>query len=175
MATRGIVPRANGEGSIGSEKKRWGAIFAEKVAVKALEVIGGGTENDAQPATVGWVKQGFLKLLQATLKAAGLRVQVSWGKSGYICFGDLFGGLIVQWGEASWGNLGKYTEITYPIAFQRSCFVIPIDTLYGDVKSIPQGGIPVFAVSQEFSTTTKARIVSNVDGIGAFNFLAIGF
>ena len=161
--------------TLGTSGNRWAGGFFEKIAVKTLEVIGGGTENDAQPATVGWVKQGFLKLLQATLKAAGLRVQVGWEKSGYICFGDLFGGLIVQWGEADWGNLGKYTEITYPIAFQRSCFVIPIDTSYGDVKSIPQEGAPVFVVSQEFSTPAKARIVSNVGGIGAFNFLANGF
>ena len=175
MATRNYVPRANGEGSIGTKKKHWGGAFFDNLAVKTLEVIGGGAENDAQPATVGWVKQGFLKLLQATLKAAGLRVNVMWEKGGYICFGDLFGGLIVQWGEAAWGNLGRYTEITYPIAFQRSCFVIPIDTLYGDGKSIPQDGIPVFVVSQEFSTTTKARIVSNISDIGAFNFLAIGF
>lgn len=175
MATRNFVPRKDGEGSIGKSRKHWGAAYIDTLFVKAVEVLGGGTENDAQPATLGWVKQGFSKLLKTTLKAAGLRVQVGWAKGGYICFGELFGGLIIQWGEASWGNLGKYTELTYPIAFQRSCFVIPIDTLYGDVKSIPQDGIPIFVVSQEFSTTTKARIVSNVDGIGAFNFLAIGF
>ena len=175
MATRNFVPRKDGEGSIGKSRKHWGVAYIEKIFVKAVEVLGGETENDAQPATVGWVKQGFSKLLKTTLKAAGLRVQVSWEKSGYICFGDLFGGLIIQWGEADWGNLGRYTEITYPIAFQRSCFVIPVDTSYGDVKSIPQEGVPVFAVSQEFSTTTKARIVSNVGDIGAFNFLAIGF
>lgn len=175
MATRNYVPRASGEGSIGTEKKHWGSAFFDKVAVKTLEVIGGGTENDAQPATVGWVKQGFLKLLQATLKAAGLRVNVRWEKGGYICFGDLFGGLIIQWGEADWGNLGKYAEITYPIAFQRSCFVIPIDISYGDIKGLSQNENPIFVISQEFSTTTKFRVVSNVGGIGAFNYLAIGF
>ena len=65
MATRNIVPRANGEGSIGTEKKHWGAGFFDKVAVKAIEVIGGGTESDGQPATVGWVKQNFAKLLKS--------------------------------------------------------------------------------------------------------------
>lgn len=63
MATRNYVPRASGEGSIGTKKKHWGAIFAEKVAVKTLEVIDGGTENDAQPATVGWVKQMVMRNL----------------------------------------------------------------------------------------------------------------
>lgn len=65
MATRNYVPRVNGEGSIGTEKKHWGAAFFDKVAVKALEVIGGETENDAQPATVGWAKQNFAKLLKS--------------------------------------------------------------------------------------------------------------
>ena len=97
MATRGIVPRANGEGSIGTEKKYWGAIFAEKVAVKALEVIGGGTESDAQPATVGWMKGKFQDLLKNALNLSG----VGWdlensASSGYIYFGKLFGGLIIE-------------------------------------------------------------------------------
>lgn len=97
MATRSIVPRANGEGSIGTEKKHWGAIFAEKVAVKAIEVIGGGTESDAQPATVGWMKGKFQDLLKNALNLSG----VGWdlensASSGYIYFGKLFGGLIIE-------------------------------------------------------------------------------
>lgn len=97
MATRGIVPRANGEGSIGTEKKRWGAIFAEKVAVKALEVIGGGTNIDAQPATVGWVKGKFQDLLKNALNVSGAGWDLSKeGESGYIYFGKLFGGLIIE-------------------------------------------------------------------------------
>ena len=96
MATRGIVPRANGEGSIGTEKKRWGAAFFDKVAVKTLEVISGGTEHDAQPATVGWVKQGFRKLMKSALEGAGLRYSLT--ENGYICLGSLFGNIKIQWG-----------------------------------------------------------------------------
>lgn len=97
MATRGIVPRANGEGSIGTEKKCWGAIFAEKVAVKALEVIGGGTDIDAQPATVGWVKGKFQDLLKNALNISGVVWDLSKeGESGYIYFGKLFGSLIIE-------------------------------------------------------------------------------
>lgn len=29
MATRGFTPRADGEGSLGTEKKKWGAVFAK--------------------------------------------------------------------------------------------------------------------------------------------------
>ena len=96
MATRNYVPRANGEGSIGTEKKRWGAAFFDKVAVKTIEVIGGGAENDAQPATVGWVKSSFRSILEKVIPALGLRYNID--ANGYICFGSLFGNFVIQWG-----------------------------------------------------------------------------
>ena len=127
MATRGIVPRANGEGSIGTEKKRWGAIFAEKVAVKTLEVIGGGTENDAQPATVGWVKRSFSKILETALNASGMSYSIT--TIGYIKFGALFGGLILQWGYVQVHN-----SYTLPVAFTEKGSYIGVasaDTVSG--------------------------------------------
>ena len=127
MATRGIVPRANGEGSIGTEKKHWGAIFAEKVAVKALEVIGGGTENDAQPATTGWVKRSFSKILGTALNASGMSYSIT--TIGYIKFGALFGGLILQWGYVQVHN-----SYTLPVAFTEKGSYIGVasaDTVSG--------------------------------------------
>lgn len=175
MATRNYVPRANGEGSIGTEKKHWGAIFAEKVAVKALEVIGGGTENDAQPATVGWVKRGFSKMVKSALETAGMRVNIGWEKSGYICFGALLGGLIIQWGEASFQANTSFVDVTYPVAFQKSVFTIPIDVTYGkNITSVSKDDIDTFLFCQELSTLTKFRIVSSRGDVGAFNYLAIG-
>lgn len=128
MATRNYVPRANGEGSIGTEKKRWGAIFAEKVAVKALEVIGGGTENDAQPATVGWVKQQFQKLMSEVFRSTG--ITVSTGNNGYINFGELFGNVKIQWGKVTVSSVStppddsSVRNVTLPIAFENSDYVI---------------------------------------------------
>lgn len=117
MATRGIVPRANGEGSIGTEKKRWGAIFAEKVAVKALEVIGGGTENDAQPATVGWVREHLKKGLVEALGTIGVTCSVG-STASYISFGRAFGNLLVQWGVVTTKN-SVGTDITLPVAYNN--------------------------------------------------------
>ena len=131
MATRNYVPRANGEGSIGTEKKHWGAGFFDKVAVKTLEVIGGGTENDAQPATVGWVKQSFSKMLKSALEAAGLTCNIT--TNGYIKLGRLFGGLIIQWGIST-VNINDFTvhegfktgikTITFPITFPNSALAV---------------------------------------------------
>lgn len=122
MATRGIVPRANGEGSIGTEKKRWGAIFAEKVAVKTLEVIGGGTENDAQPATVGWVKSSFRSILEKVIPALGLRY--NFDANGYVCFGSLFGNFVIQWGTAlTDAGTGK-VKVVLPVEVTRNLTMV---------------------------------------------------
>ena len=97
MATRNFVPRKDGEGSIGKSRKHWGGGFFDKLAVKTLEVIGGGTENDAQPATVGWVKSASQNLLKNALNISGARWDLSKeAESGYIYFGKLFGGLIIE-------------------------------------------------------------------------------
>ena len=122
MATRNYVPRANGEGSIGTEKKHWGGGFFDKLAVKTLEVIGGGTENDAQPATVGWVKNKFYGLVQKALEASGVVFYNSsnslHGVFGYVVFGDFFGGLTIQWVENILVEQGG-TDYVYPISFKE--------------------------------------------------------
>ena len=122
MATRNYVPRANGEGSIGTKKKHWGGAFFDNLAVKTLEVIGGGTE-DTQPATVGWVKQGFGKLLKSALEAAGVRY--SMAENGYLCLGALFGNIKIQWGATIGSQEGvkdKSIQVTPLIAISTEYF-----------------------------------------------------
>lgn len=169
MATRGIVPRANGEGSIGTEKKHWGAIFAEKVAVKALEVIGGGTENDAQPATVGWVKSKFSELLNAALSSTGVR----WidGENGFIALGSLFGESKIQW-----GTFAKETWETDPVWGHKQAFAFPIEfakkysmVLFPTQVSTPDSG---FAYTYREHDLKSTQIYSK--NPQKFNFIAIG-
>ena len=82
--------------TLGTSGNRWAGGFFEKIAVKTLEVIGGGGE-DAQPATVGWVKSTFQGLLKNALNLSGARWNLSKeAESGYIYFGKLFGGLIIE-------------------------------------------------------------------------------
>lgn len=47
-------------------------------------------------------------LIKKVFDATG--VKYSMGQNGYICFGSLFGGLIIQWGRST-------SPITFPIAF----------------------------------------------------------
>lgn len=117
MATRNYVPRANGEGSIGTEKKHWSAGFFDKMFVTTIEVIGGGAEDDNQPATVGWVKKNFRKMLEGALTAAGLAYNIA--PNGYIKLGSMFGGLVIQWGCGD----DDIHRFAYPIAFTQEPFV----------------------------------------------------
>ena len=123
MATRNFVPRKDGEGSIGKSRKHWGAAYIETLFVKAVEVLGGGTENDAQPATVGWVKQGFGKLLKSAFEAAGVRY--SMAENGYLCLGTLFGNIKIQWGLVLTDHAGvknKEIQVTPLIAISTEYF-----------------------------------------------------
>lgn len=159
--------------TLGTSDNRWAVGFFEKLAVKTLEVIGGGGE-DTQPATVGWVKQNLTRLLKSALEATGMRINIGHSKAGYICFGELFGGLIVQWGEAGWNKQEKYTEVVYPISFKRSSIVIPMDVFFGNGVP-PQNEIGFFVVGRDYTTNEKFRTYSYTPGIGAFTYLAIGF
>ena len=159
--------------TLGTPGNRWACGFFEKIAVKTLEVIGGGGE-DAQPATVGWVKQNLTRLLKSALEATGMRINIGHNKAGYICFGELFGGLIVQWGEENWENSEKYKEVVYPISFKKSSIVIPMDVFFGK-NTPPQNEIGFFVVGRDYTTNEKFRAYSYTQGIGAFMYLAIGF
>lgn len=124
MATRNYVPRANGEGSIGTEKKHWGGAFFDKLAVKTLEVIGGGAENDAQPATVGWVKSNLQDILSKLLNQVGFKASFGENAS-YVSLGSMFAGLKIVWGRVERSTIVKEEEngvvwFTLPIEFNEA-------------------------------------------------------
>jgi hypothetical protein len=58
-------------------------------------------------------------MIQKVLTATG--VKYSMGQNGYICFGGLFGGLIIQWGVYGRADLG----VTFPLAFNQLFAVVP--------------------------------------------------
>lgn len=100
MATRNFVPRGDDEGSIGTDVKNWAKGFFKKLAVGTITtavtvLTPADNANNQQPATTGWVRSQFQSILKTVLSAAGLKYNIA--TNGYICFGSLFGGLILQW------------------------------------------------------------------------------
>ena len=57
------------------------------------------------------------KMIQKVLTATGVKYNIA--QNGYICFGSLFGGLIIQW------IVSKDERNTWPISFTRCVGVIP--------------------------------------------------
>lgn len=67
------------------------------------------------------------KMIQKVLTATGVRY--SMGQNGYICFGSLFGGPIIQWGYATATHSSKNPTpfaIAFPVCM-LSCAFIPLD------------------------------------------------
>lgn len=173
MATRNYVPRANGEGSIGTEKKHWGGGFFDKLAVNTLEVIGGGTDIDAQPATVGWVKRILPTLLKSAIEQTGFSNR--FGVNGFVAFGSVFGKFKLQWGRVSLAMLSKEADdetvrnVTLPIGFEENTYTVfvwdnnpmnntlrvykacPKDTDKFQVKVLTYNGTGVEATPEDFS------------------------
>lgn len=56
----------------------------------------------------------FGKLIKMLLDASGVKYLID--TNGYVCFGSLFGGLIIQWG-LSQGNNSNVAIVTLPLAY----------------------------------------------------------
>ena len=142
MATKNLVPRANGEGGIGTSAKRWLNGFFKNVTVDTslTTVTPGNSDNSTKAATTAFVENTFFnklvaKLLATTaatitslstsslfyrflaqaLSVAGVQYNLSNSSAWYICLGSLFGGLIIQGGTGS--TSGGIHQYTFPVAF----------------------------------------------------------
>ena len=106
------------------------------------------------------------KFTVPALGVSGLMAQ-----NGYINFGKLFGGLIVQWGKYSTTTTG-YDDISYPIAFTDAVFsVIPVDW---DTSNITVSRGYTFTVLENDTTLSKCRITSGTGGAGLIRVAFIG-
>lgn len=68
-------------------------------------------------------------MIQKVLTATG--VKYSTGQNGYICFGSLFGGLIIQWG---FPTINGATPFSWPIAF--TSFVAGLSAFARDQEAL---------------------------------------
>lgn len=80
----------------------------------ALQLLTPSDDDDStKAASTGWVRKVFSGLLRKAITASGVRYLMA--ENGYICLGDLFGGLIIQWGFANRVN-GESTPVTLPVS-----------------------------------------------------------
>lgn len=107
--------------TLGTSGNRWAGGFFDKLAVKTLEVIGGGGE-DTQPATVGWVKTAMGGILGKVFPNLGVRY--NFDANGYVCFGSLFGNFVIQWGTAlTDAGTGK-VKVVLPVEVARNLTMV---------------------------------------------------
>ena len=67
----------------------------------------------------------FGKMMKWVLDASGVKYLID--TNGYVCFGSLFGGLIIQWGALTLNNRGDYGAYNYcnfPIVFSKDQYSI---------------------------------------------------
>lgn len=64
-------------------------------------------------------------MIQKVLEATG--VKYSLGQNGYVCFGSLVGGLIIQWGLTTYNNNPDGQAITPAIAFSTYFAGVVVD------------------------------------------------
>jgi hypothetical protein len=147
MATKNIVPRANGEGGIGTSAKRWLNGFFKNVTVDTslTTVTPGNSDNSTKAATTAFVENTFFdklvaKLLATTaatitslstsslfyrflaqaLSVAGVQYNLSNSSAWYICLGSLFGGLIIQGGIVAEITSSDAHSFVFPVAFSNT-------------------------------------------------------
>lgn len=171
MATRNFVPRANNEGGIGTSVKQWASGFFQKLAVGAITtavtvLTPSDDANNQQPATTGWVRSQFQSILKTVLTAAGLKYNIA--TNGYICFGSLFGNLILQWGRNNGSNI-----VTLPISLSSwNSYVVvalPGTGISGSLENI-------MINSGELGTNSfKFVIVADKEADRLIHWIAIGY
>lgn len=64
-------------------------------------------------------------MIQKVLTATGVKYNIA--QNGYLCFGSLFGGLIIQWGLATYNNSPDGQVITPAIAFSTYFAGVVVD------------------------------------------------
>ena len=112
----------------------------------------------------------FGKLLKMALTASGVKYNIA--QNGYVCFGSLFGGLIIQWG--SYDSISYYTDITFPITFQDE---VSVAHFADAIVSESLEHYYVYPAAWNIGATTASNtrlLCSSSTGIGRFTMIVIG-
>lgn len=110
------------------------------------------------------------KLIKMLLNASGVKYSIN--TNGYICFGEFFGGLIIQWGLCDLTQ--QYNDVDFPISFPNKVNIVYFtDVIASEVTAKTS----VFAIAWLVKETTKskARAMTESSGVaGRIAMIAIG-
>lgn len=108
----------------------------------------------------------FGQLLKLVLNASGMKYLIA--QNGYICFGSLFGGLILQWGHAITKD-EYYRRADFPIAFPTYVFMV-----FSTMGAL-ENDKTVYGCVWNYEETTKTAVqFRTTDLLGNPWFLAVG-
>ena len=100
------------------------------------------------------------KLIKLLLNASGVKYLID--TNGYICFGEFFGGLIIQWINQS--GAGTQSYITLPISLTTTGTVVGMDGSVVDIR-----------YASYVSSNSQLTVFTNVSGSWGFRAIIIGF
>lgn len=65
-------------------------------------------------------------LIKKVFDATG--VKYSLGQNGYVCLGNFFGGLIIQWGIFTASTSAGTGHVNFPLAYSAACYSLALST-----------------------------------------------
>ena len=104
------------------------------------------------------------KMIQKVLEATG--VKYSLGQNGYVCFGSLVGGLIIQWGSQASGN---NWQVYYPLVFNSAVYGVWINDYAAKNNNLQYVG-----VSEAESSLNGFKMYTSAANNMGIVFFAIG-
>ena len=106
-------------------------------------------------------------MIQKVLTATGVKYNIA--QNGYLCFGSLFGGLIIQWGRDNFDTTNQFKRTYYPIS------MTPLAIIPYDIITYPNNGAWALSLQIDYSTTSAVFTTNTANTVGTFGWVGIGY